>query len=146
MFTIHPSMETLDLIYIPPESPWHKNRLIKGEKINIDKPLPIKYIYFHKAELGDWPATTNGRFLVSKRFSNVLKKMTDNYQELLAEVYQNDRLLSDEYLSFVLTNKYPALDWEHSDCRNQRGFAMNVRKIALSEKKLVKIPRTEKIF
>lgn len=146
MYEIHPSMETLDLAYIPPESPWHKNRLKKGEVISEKKSLPIKYVYIDKSELGDCIPSTNGGMLVSKRFAELLSQLTGNYQTFSTEVYKDDKLIAEDYISFVLTTKYPALDWERSDCRNLKGFAMNVKKLVLSKDKIINIPKSEKIF
>ena len=146
MFSIHPSMETLDLIYIPRESSWYENKLNWGEKITEKKELPIKYIYKDKSDLRDWPRSKNGGMLVSLKYADVLKRLTKYYQIFPAEVDNKGDIITNEYVSFVFTTKIPAISWEHSKCRNLEGFAASVSKMVLSSEKIKSIPASEQIF
>ena len=146
IFSIHPSMETLEFAYIPRESPWYENKLNWGEEITEKKELPIKYIYKHKSDVRDWPATSNGGMLVSLRYADVLKRLTKHYQIFPAEVDNKGDIIKNEYVSFVFTTNFPAISWEHTECRNLDGFADSVLKLIVSSEKIKSIPASEQVF
>ena len=146
VFSIHPSMETLDLAYIPPESPWYENKLNWGEEITEKIELPIKYIYKDKSDLRDWPRSKNGGMLVSLKYADVLKRLTTHYQIFPTEVDNKGDIIKNEYVSFVFTTNIPAISWEHAKCRNVEGFARSVSKMVLSSEKIKSIPATEQVF
>ena len=88
---------------ISDSDPWNDEPLGEAEEIKNNLELPIKFQVDNKYPLNDKPYCAR-QFLVSSKFANILKTLTNEYQEFTAEIYKKDKLITKDYIVFEFTS------------------------------------------
>lgn len=128
------------------DDPWFNEGFDDGERIENLHDLPIRYEADRYSIKTDYPYCAKW-FLISKRFAAVLKTLTVDYQELPSVIYRKDRIISENFVSFVFNASYPSMHMRKSVYREIKyGIVIGLDKIVLDKKKLAEVPKHIKVF
>lgn len=142
----YPRIEKFPECWIPNDDPWFEERFVSGIPVKQNHSLPIKYEADNPYPLYDYPYCAKW-FLISRKFADILKTLTPDYQEFPSEIYYKGHLRSRDFISFVFTRAYEALDMDRSVYRSVKvGLVFGLKKIVLAGSKLETVLENTQIF
>ncbi len=124
-------------------SPWLNEGLVYGEYKQVHE-LPIPYEVLNKYKPEDYMKWRSG-ILLSKALRGVIEPLCKSTEFFPAQMYYKGKEIFDEHYATVFP-AFEALNYDNSEIKWMRGTIFSIKKLALSQEKLAKIPVNEGVF